>query len=409
VDFLELLRQLALTSGFAALSWQHVVMLIVSIVLMYLAIVKKFEPLLLLPISFGMMLANIPLTGLMYDAAASAHAALSYAEATGDQTLIVEALTELAAVRWYNSGILYNLYLGIRSVLFPALIFLGVGAMTDFGPMLANPKCMLIGAAAQIGIFSAFAMANLSGLFTPEQSAVIGIIGSADGPTTIFLAGRLAPEIMGPVAVAAYSYMALVPLIQPPIMKLLTTQKERMVKMDQLRTVSKTERIIFPIAIAIICLLITPAVAPLIGMFMLGNLFRESGVVDRLSDTAQNALINIVTMLLGITVGATTNGETFLQVQTLAIVALGLMAFSLSTVGGVLFGKLMYRITGGKVNPLIGAAGVSAMPMSPRVVQMVGKKYNPSNFLLMHAMGPSIAAIIGSAIVAGFFIVLFGG
>jgi oxaloacetate decarboxylase beta subunit len=409
MDFIEMLRQLALTSGFAALTWQHIVMLLVSFTLMYLAIVKKFEPLLLLPISFGMMLANLPMTGLMHNATAAAYEALAYAEASGDSYLITSALLDLANVRWYDSGILYNLYLGIRSVLFPALIFLGVGAMTDFGPMLANPKCMLIGAAAQIGIFSAFAMANLSGLFTPEQSAVIGIIGSADGPTTIFLASRLAPEIMGPVAVAAYSYMALVPLIQPPIMKALTTEKERVVKMEHLRTVSKRERIIFPIAIAAFCLLITPTVAPLIGMFMLGNLFRESGVVDRLNDTAQNALINIVTMLLGITVGATTNGETFLQVQTIAIVALGLTAFALSTVGGVLFGKLMYRLTGGKVNPLIGAAGVSAMPMSPRVVQMVGKQYNPNNFLLMHAMGPSIAAIIGSAIVAGFFIVIFGG
>ena len=408
MDLLELLRQFVATTGFAALAWQHLVMIVVSCALMYLAIVKKFEPLLLLPISFGMLLANLPLTGVMYNAAASAHEALAVAVELGDQNQILTSLATLADTRWYDSGVLYNLFLGIRSVIFPSLIFLGVGAMTDFGPMIANPKCMMIGAAAQIGIFGAFAMANLSGLFTPQQSAVIGIIGSADGPTTIFLAGRFAPEIIGPVAVAAYSYMALVPLIQPPIMKALTTEKERTVKMEQLRVVSKLERIVFPIAIAIICLLITPAVAPLIGMFMLGNLFKESGVVERLSDTAQNSLINIITILLGITVGATTNGEVFLQLQTIVIIALGLVAFSLSTAGGVLFGKIMYYATGGKVNPLIGAAGVSAMPISPRVVQNVGKKYNPSNFLLMHAMGPSIAAVIGSTLVAGLFVVLFG-
>jgi oxaloacetate decarboxylase beta subunit len=408
MNFSELLTQMLHTSGFAALSWQHLVMLAVSALLMYLAIVKKFEPLLLLPISFGMLLANLPMTGLMYDATASAQAALAAAEAAGEQEAVIAALTQLANAKWYDSGILYNLYLGIRSVLFPALIFLGVGAMTDFGPMLANPKCMLIGGAAQIGIFSAFAMANLSGLFTPAQSAVIGIIGSSDGPTTIFLAGRLAPEIMGPVAVAAYSYMALVPLIQPPIMKALTTAKERAVRMEKLREVGKTERIIFPVAVTTICLLLTPATAPLIGMFMLGNLFRESGVVERLNQTAQNALINIVTILLGVTVGATTNGEIFLQLQTIVIICLGLLAFGLSTVGGVLFGKLMYYITGGKVNPLIGAAGVSAIPMAARVVQKVGNEYDPGNFLLMHAMGPSIAAVISSAIVAGFFVVLFG-
>lgn len=408
MNFADLFTEIALTSGFTSITWQHLVMLLVSSCLMYLAIVKKFEPLLLLPISFGMMLANLPMTGLMYNAYETAHIALAAAVETGDQYQIVSALTSVANTRWYDSGILYNLYLGIRSIMFPALIFLGVGAMTDFGPMLANPKTMLIGAASQIGIFSAFAMANLSGLFTPQQSAVIGIIGSADGPTTVFLAGMLAPEIMGAVAVAAYSYMALVPFIQPPIMKALTTAKERAVKMEQLRTVTKAERVIFPIAIAVICLLITPAVAPLIGMFMLGNLFKESGVVDRLSDTAQNALINIITIMLGVTIGATTNGEMFLQVQTIVIVALGLVAFSLSTVGGVLFGKLMYYLTGGKVNPLIGAAGVSALPISPRVVQTVGKQYNPTNFLLMHAMGPSIAAVICSALVAGLFVVLFG-
>jgi len=409
VDFLELFRQLIYTSGFVSLTWQHFVMLGVSCVLLYLAIVKKFEPLLLLPISFGMLLANLPNTGLMFDATAAAQQALAVAEATGDQGQIVAAMAALANTHWYNSGILYILYTGIRSVLFPSLIFLGVGAMTDFGPMLANPKGMLLGVAAQLGIFAAFGLAMATGLFTPQQAAVIGIIGSSDGPTTIFLASRLAPEIMGAVAVAAYSYMALIPFIQPPIMKALTTKKERECKMGTLREVSKVEKIIFPVAVTAIVLLLTPGVAPLIGMLMLGNLFRESGVVDRLSETSQNSLINIVTILLGVTVGATTNGELFLQVQTLAIVFLGLAAFALSTVAGVLFGKIMYYATGGKVNPLIGSAGVSALPMAARVSQKVGKQYNPTNFLLMHAMGPTVSAIICSALVAGIFLLLFGG
>jgi oxaloacetate decarboxylase beta subunit len=407
MDFLELFKGLFEMSGFAGLSWRHIVMLLVACVLLYLAIVRKFEPLLLLPISFGMLLANLPDTGLMFDATASAQQSLEAARATGDQDLIVAAMADLADTHWYNSGILHILYGGIRSVLFPSLIFLGVGAMTDFGPMLANPKSMLLGVAAQLGIFAAFGLAMMTGIFTPQQAAVIGIIGSSDGPTTIFLASRLAPEIMGAVAVAAYSYMALIPIIQPPIMKILTTKKERECKMGTLREVSRAEKIIFPIAVTVIVLLLTPGVAPLIGMLMLGNLFRESGVVDRLSDTSQNALINIVTIMLGVTVGATTNGALFLQVQTLAIVFLGMAAFALSTAAGVLFGKIMYYATGGKVNPLIGSAGVSALPMAARVSQKVGKQYNPTNFLLMHAMGPTVSAIICSALVAGIFLLLF--
>jgi len=383
-------------------------MLLLSCLLLYLAIVKKFEPLLLLPISFGMLLANLPGTGLMHDATLAAQQALALAEESGDQSLIVKALTDLAGTHWYDSGILHILYGGIRSVLFPSLIFLGVGAMTDFGPMLANPKGMLLGVAAQLGIFAAFGLALLTGLFTPQQAAVIGIIGSSDGPTTIFLASKLAPELMGAVAVAAYSYMALIPFIQPPIMKLLTTKKERECSMGSLREVGKVERIVFPIAVTVVVLLLTPGVAPLIGMLMLGNLFKESGVVERLGETSRNALINIVTILLGVTVGATTNGELFLQVRTLAIVFLGLAAFALSTAAGVLFGKVMYYASGGKVNPLIGSAGVSALPMAARVSQKVGRQYNPANFLLMHAMGPTVSAVICSALVAGIFLLLFG-
>ena len=409
MDFLELFHQLIVSSGFGGLTWRHMVMLIVSCVLIFLAIVKKMEPLLLLPISFGMLLANIPNTGLMVNAVEVAKLAYEAAKETGDPLLIEEARAVLANTSWYHSGVFYNLYMGLRSVIFPSLIFLGVGAMTDFGPLLANPKTMLLGGAAQIGIFSAFGLAMATGLFTPAEAAVIGIIGSSDGPTTVFLATRLAPHLLAPVAVAAYSYMALIPIIQPPIMRALTTKKERECKMEQLREVSKTEKIIFPIAVAILCLLIAPAVAPLIGMLMLGNLFKESMVVDRLSDTAQGAIINTVTILLALTVGATTDGYSFLRLETLVIVFLGLLAFMLSTVGGVLFGKVMYYATGGKVNPLIGSAGVSAMPMAPRVSQAVGKKYNPTNFLLMHAMGPTVSAMIASALVAGIFLFLFGG
>jgi len=396
------------TSGFAALTWQQGIMLLVSCVLLYLAIVKKFEPLLLLPIAFGMLLANLPLAGLMYDASADALNNLQLAQENGGQEEIVAALAALANTHWYDSGILRIIYMGVKSSLFPCLIFMGIGAMTDFGPLLANPKSLFLGAAAQLGIYVAFFIANTSGLFTPAQSAAIGIIGGADGPTAIFLATKLAPELLGPIAVAAYSYMALIPLIQPPVMKLLTTKKERLVKMQQLRPVSKTEKIVFPVAVTAICALMLPSVTPLIGMLMLGNLFRESGVVDRLSDTAQNALINIVTIMLGVTVGATADGILFLRMQTLAIIFLGLTAFVFSTVGGLLLGKLMYILTNGKVNPLIGSAGVSAVPMAARVSQTVGAQYDLTNFLLMHAMGPNVAGVIGSAVAAGFLLLLFG-
>ena len=371
-------------SGFAALTWRELIMLVVACVLLYLAIGKKFEPLLLLPIAFGMLLANLPEAGLMYDATADGGA-------------------------WYQSGIIRIMYGGVKSNLFPCLIFMCIGAMTDFGPLIANPISLLLGAAAQFGIYIAFLAANSSGLFTPEQAAAIGIIGGADGPTAIYVANNLAPELVASIAIAAYSYMALIPLIQPPIMKLLTTEKDRKIRMKQLRPVSKTEKIVFPIFVSIFCSLILPDVAPLLGMLMLGNLFKESGVVDRLSDTAQNALCNIVTIMIGLSVGATANGEVFIQIQTLAIVALGLVAFSFSTVGGILLGKLLCVLTHGKINPLIGSAGVSAVPMAARVAQRVGSEADPHNFLLMHAMGPNVAGVIGSAVAAGFFMMTFGG
>ena len=384
MGIIEAFGRLLAESGFAALSWREVVMLIVACVLLYLAIEKKFEPLLLLPIAFGMLLANLPEAGLMYDATVNGGA-------------------------WYQSGIIRIIYGGVKSSLFPCLIFMCIGAMTDFGPLIANPISLLLGAAAQFGIYIAFIIANASGLFTPEQAAAIGIIGGADGPTAIYVANNLAPNLVASIAIAAYSYMALIPLIQPPIMKLLTTEKERKIRMKQLRPVSKKEKIVFPIFVSIFCSLILPDVAPLLGMLMLGNLFKESGVVDRLSDTAQNALCNIVTIMIGLSVGATADGEAFIQVQTLAIVVLGLVAFSFSTVGGVLLGKLLCVITHGKINPLIGSAGVSAVPMAARVSQKVGSESDPHNFLLMHAMGPNVAGVIGSAVAAGFFMLTFGG
>ncbi len=384
MGIIEAFGRLLAESGFAALSWREVVMLIVSCVLLYLAIEKKFEPLLLLPIAFGMLLANLPEAGLMYDATADGGA-------------------------WYQSGIIRIMYSGVKSSLFPCLIFMCIGAMTDFGPLIANPISLLLGAAAQFGIYIAFIIANATGLFTPEQAAAIGIIGGADGPTAIYVANNLAPNLVASIAIAAYSYMALIPLIQPPIMKLLTTEKERKIRMKQLRPVSKKEKIVFPIFVTIFCSLILPDVAPLLGMLMLGNLFKESGVVDRLSDTAQNALCNIVTIMIGLSVGATANGEAFIQVQTIAIVVLGLVAFAFSTVGGVLLGKLLCVITHGKINPLIGSAGVSAVPMAARVSQKVGSESDPHNFLLMHAMGPNVAGVIGSAVAAGFFMMTFGG
>jgi len=306
-----------------------------------------------------------------------------------------------------TGGLLYYLYLGVKKGIYPSLIFMGVGAMTDFGPLISRPSSLLMGAAAQLGIFMAFIIANLLG-FTPQEASSIGIIGGADGPTAIFTTARLAPHLLPAIAIAAYSYMALIPIIQPPIMRALTTEKERKVKMEQLREVSKVEKICFPIVVTIFCVLLLPSVAPLIGMLMLGNLFRESGVVERLSDTAQNALMNIVTIFLGVTVGATAKAETFLRLETLAIIALGLVAFAFSTVGGILIGKLMYKLSGGKINPLIGSAGVSAVPMAARVSQVEGQKANPSNFLLMHAMGPNVAGVIGSAVAAGILMALFG-
>jgi len=385
----NVLKTLVETSGIVNLGWQQGVMILIAFVLIYLAIVKKFEPLLLLPIAFGMLLANLPLSNLMHmELFTSGHV---------DYGLILK-----------EGGLFDIFYIGVKTGIFPCLIFLGIGAMTDFGPMLANPASLLLGAAAQLGIYVAFIIAMLLGIFTPQEAASIAIIGGADGPTAIFLTSQLAPHLLGPIAVAAYSYMALIPLIQPPIMRALTTKKEREVKMEQLRTVSQTERIVFPVVVTVVCVLILPSVAPLIGMLMLGNLFRESGVVARLSDTAQNALINIVTIMLAVSVGATTNGETFINVKTLGIVVLGLVAFSFSTVGGVLLGKLMYKLSGGKVNPLIGSAGVSAVPMAARVSQTEGQRANPANFLLMHAMGPNVAGVIGSACAAGFLLALFG-
>ncbi len=367
------------SSGFAALTWQSIVMIVVACILIYMAIVKKFEPLLLLPIAFGMLLANLPMSDLM-------SAPPSETEA---------------------GGLLYYLYLGVKKGIYPSLIFLGIGAMTDFGPLIARPASLLIGAGAQFGISVAFIVANLLG-FTTSEAASIGIIGGADGPTAIYLTTRLAPHLLAPIAIAAYSYMALIPLIQPPIMRLLTTEKERQIKMEQLRTVSKLEKICFPIMVTILCVLLLPSVAPLIGLLMLGNLFRESGVVERLSDTAQNALINIVTIFLGLTVGATANGGEFLKAKTLGIIALGLIAFMFSTVGGLLIGKLMCFLSKGKINPLIGSAGVSAVPMAARISQIEGQKANPGNYLLMHAMGPNVAGVIGSAVAAGILLCLFG-
>jgi len=377
--FIDSLIKLFEDSGFAALTWQSLIMIAVSCVLIYLAIGKKFEPLLLLPIAFGMLLANLPLTGLMAEPASSTEA----------------------------GGLLYYLYLGVKKGIYPSLIFLGIGAMTDFGPLIARPSSLLIGAGSQFGIVVAFIIANILG-FTPQEAASIGIIGGADGPTAIYLTTRLAPHLLASIAIAAYSYMALIPLIQPPLMKLLTTQKEREIQMEQLRSVSKLEKICFPIAVSIFCILLLPSVAPLIGMLMLGNLFKESGVADRLSDTAQNALINIVTIFLGVTVGATAAGEQFLQPSTLLIIVLGLFAFMFSTIGGLLIAKFMCWVTKGKINPLIGSAGVSAVPMAARVSQIEGQKANPVNFLLMFAMGPNVAGVIGSAVAAGILLSLFG-
>ena len=394
MQIVDALIELFNQSNFVNLPWQNWVMIGFSFFFLYLAIVKKFEPLLLIPIAFGMLLVNI------YPEIMADPTNMSF---IGDNNPF-----EDPNAHWYDTGVLRLIYAGVKSSIFPCLIFMGVGAMTDFGPLLANPSSLLLGAAAQLGIYVAFTVAMLSGEFTPEEAASIAIIGGADGPTAIFLTGKLAPHMLGSIAVAAYSYMALIPLIQPPIMKLLTTKKEREIKMNQLRTVSKAEKIIFPIVVTVICVLILPSVAPLLGFLMLGNLFKESGLTDRLSDTAQNSLCNIVTILLGTTVGATAEGSAFLNKKTLLVIGIGLLAFAFSTAGGVIFAKLMNIATKGKVNPLIGSAGVSAVPMAARVSQTEGRKYNPSNFLLMHAMGPNVAGVIGSAVAAGFLLSQFG-
>jgi len=375
------------SSGFAHVTWQQLVMMAVAILLIYLAVGRGFEPLLLLPIAFGMLLANLPINGL--------HNIPTYEFKNGH--LITKEV----------GGLFYYLYKGVEYDIYPPLIFLGIGAMTDFGPLIANPSSILMGAGAQFGVFFTFVCA-LFMKFTPKEAASIGIIGGADGPTAIYLTTKLAPHLLGPIAVAAYSYMALVPLIQPPIMKALTTQKERTIKMGQLRQVKKVEKIIFPIVVTIFVIMLLPSISALIGMLMLGNLFRESMVVDRLSDTAQNALINIITIFLGLTVGATANAELFLKPQTIGIIVLGMVAFAISTAAGVLIGKLMNVISGGKINPLIGSAGVSAVPMAARVSQVVGQEYDPGNFLLMHAMGPNVAGVIGTAVAAGVLLTLFG-
>ena len=390
---LESLLDFVKTSGFGAFfaegGWKFVVMIALACFLLYLAIKKQFEPLLLLPIAFGMLLTNLPGADMFHP-----------------------TLFDEGQVDWYDlyktGGLLDFLYLGVKLGIYPCLIFVGVGAMTDFGPLIANPKSLLLGAAAQIGIFLTFIGAIAMGIFSFQEAGSIGIIGGADGPTAIYLTSKLAPQLLGPIAVAAYSYMALVPVIQPPIMKLLTTKKERMIEMKQLRTVSQREKIIFPIAITVIIALLLPSAAPLIGCLMLGNLMKECGVVERLSKTVQNELMNIVTIFLGISVGATATAEAFLDIRTLGILLLGVIAFAMGSASGVILAKIMNLFSKEKINPLIGSAGVSAVPMAARVSQTVGQQYNPGNFLLMHAMGPNVAGVIGSAIAAGFLISIIG-
>ena len=468
--FLEALADLWASSGLAQIcnfengGWKNLIMIAIAGVLLYLAIRKQFEPLLLLPIAFGMLLVNLPLGGVMdpqknslvpfsaeemtayvegtYEQvypvylnevsvdASDAHI-VTYTKGDGTEVLVyntgngiypvtknADGSATVSVPFWQHfeqGGLLWYLYQGVKFGIYPPLIFLGIGAMIDFGPLLSNPKSFLLGAAAQLGIFltylgaRALNLLDIAGLnFTQQEAASIAIIGGADGPTAIYLTSKLAPHLLGAIAIAAYSYMALVPIIQPPIMRALTTKKERSVVMTQLRTVSKTEKILFPIFVTVVVVLLLPSAAPLVGMLMLGNLMRESGVVDRISKTAQNELMNIVTICLGVTVGATANAASFLQIKTLLIICLGLLAFGFGTAGGVLLGKLMYVLSGGKVNPLIGSAGVSAVPMAARVSQKVGQKENPGNFLLMHAMGPNVAGVIGSAVAAGVLLTLFG-
>ena len=383
----------AIISGFLAeAGWQNLVMIIIACVMFYLGIVKKFEPLLMIGLAAGCLLTNLP-GGALY------HPEMWTAFMNGEIGY---------GTIMHDGGLLDIFYIGVKAGVYPCLIFMGVGAMTDFGPLLSNPKSLLLGAAAQLGVFAAFFGATLLG-FTAAEAASIGIIGGADGPTAILTTSLLAPQLLGPIAIAAYTYMALIPLIQPPFMKLLTTPEQRKIKMVQTRTVSKTEKIIFPLVVIIFVVLLLPDTAALIGCLMFGNLLKECGVTDRLSDTVQNALMNIVTILLSTAVGATMVGSSFLTAQTIYIILLGVTAFILSTVGGLLGGQLMCRLTKGKVNPLIGSAGVSAVPMAARVANTIGQKYNPSNFLLMHAMGPNVAGVIGSAIAAGFLISVFGG
>lgn len=388
--FIGIFEDSGIASFFQDGGWRYPVMYLIIGTLFYLAIVKKFEPLLLLPIAFGMLLANIP-NGNMFDMSL-------FINEAGTDIQIQDIVAK--------GGLLDLIYLGVKLGIYPPLIFLGIGAMTDFSPLIANPKSLLLGAAAQLGVFAAFIGALLLG-FNQLEAASIGIIGGADGPTAILVTKTLAPHLLGAIAIAAYSYMALVPIIQPPIMKAFTNKKERSIVMEQLRPVSKTELVLFPLIVALIVCLILPESTPLIGMLMLGNLLNVSGVVDRLSKTAQNELINIVTILLGVSVGATAGADKFLNIETISIIALGLLAFGIATFGGVIFGKIMYYLTGGKINPLIGSAGVSAVPMAARVSQVVGQKENPSNFLLMHAMGPNVAGVIGSAVAAGIFLYLF--
>ena len=408
MDILGTLQKLVMESGFAAFfmegGWKNLIMIILAFVLLYLGIVKKFEPLLLCGIAFGCLLSNLSYFVSLGGENALYHPEL-WAQFLDETSPYFHSYGHIMS----NAGLLDFFYIGVKAGIYPSLIFLGVGAMTDFGPLLANPKSLLLGAAAQLGVFFAFFMAVTVFGFTGPEAASIGIIGGADGPTAIYTTTKLAPHLLGPIAIAAYSYMALIPLIQPPLMKWLTTDEMRKVKMEQAREVSKTEKILFPIVVATFVILLLPSTAPLIGCLMLGNLFRECGVTDRLSDTSQNALMNIVTIFLATSVGATMSGDNFIQWQTLFIVLLGFVSFCISTVGGLLGGVVMYKTSGGRINPLIGSAGVSAVPMAARVSQDVGRKYNKNNYLLMHAMGPNVAGVIGSAIAAGFLLSVFGG
>ncbi len=391
--FIDALKNIWESSGLYSITWQQGVMLVIAGVLIYMAIGKKCEPLLLLPIAFGMLLSNLPIAGLYHaEIFAGGHVHWDLLGGTSEAVA---------------PGLLDYIYLGVKLGIFPCLIFMAVGAMTDFGPLISRPSSLFMGAGAQFGISFAFVMASLLG-FTAAEASSIAIIGGADGPTAIYLTTKLAPQLLSAIAIAAYSYMALIPIIQPPIMKAMVPKKLRKIKMKQTRPVSKVEKVCFPIIVTVVCTLILPSVGPLLGMLMLGNLFKESGVTERLSDTAQNALCNIVTIFLGTTVGATAMGENFLALDTIKIIVLGLIAFAFSTFGGLLIGRIMCALSGGKINPLIGSAGVSAVPMAARVSNVEGQKADPTNFLLMHAMGPNVAGVIGSAVAAGTLLALFG-